>query len=186
MKPRIEAGDGIELRVLRLRDADCVYAAIDANRSYLAEWLPWVNGTESVRDTLTFISSQLEKFALRQGVTYGIWADGTYAGNVSLHAIDSIHRHAEIGYWLAAAFAGRGVMTRACGALAKHAFEELRLHRLEIRAAVGNVKSRAVAERLGFVPVGVVRGAERVGDRDLDHVVYGLSANEWNMRSART
>ena len=49
-----------------------------------------------------------------------------------------------------AAFEGRGLMTCAVVAPCNHAFNELGVHRIELRAAAHNVKSQAVARRLGF------------------------------------
>ena len=70
-------------------------------------------------------------------------------------------------------------MTEAVRAYTGHAFEVWGMHRMELRAAVGNARSRAVAERVGFVLEGVLRGAERVGDRHLDVAVYAALATEW-------
>ena len=53
------------------------------------------------------------------------------------------------------------------------------LNRIEIRAAVGNARSRAIPERLGFKQEGTLREAERVGDAYLDAVVYSMLGSEW-------
>ena len=53
------------------------------------------------------------------------------------------------------------------------------LNRVEIRAAPENRRSRAIPERLGFQREGVLRETERVGDRYLDEVVYGMIASDW-------
>jgi len=63
--------------------------------------------------------------------------------------------------------------------LVDHAFGAWRLHRVEIRAGVENARSRAIPERLGFRREGVLREAERVGDRYVDQVVYAVLAGDW-------
>ncbi len=70
-------------------------------------------------------------------------------------------------------------MTKTVKALMHYAFEELQLNKVEIRAAVGNVKSRAIPERLNFTIEGTIRDAEWLYDRYVDHVVYGMLVKEW-------
>lgn len=70
-------------------------------------------------------------------------------------------------------------MTRAVRALCAMGFEELGLKKVQIAAATGNARSRAIAQRLRFQQEGVIRCAERLGERSVDHVIYGLLASEW-------
>ena len=60
-----------------------------------------------------------------------------------------------------------------------HAFGPWDLARVEIRAGVANRRSRAIPERLGFREEGVLRAAERIGTRVIDHAVYVMTAREW-------
>ena len=76
-------------------------------------------------------------------------------------------------------------MTTVVCALLNHAFERWELARVEIRAGVANQRSRAIPERLGFREEGVLRGAERIGTRVIDHVVYVMTAREWEPGAPR-
>jgi ribosomal-protein-serine acetyltransferase len=68
-------------------------------------------------------------------------------------------------------------------ALLDHAFERWGLGRVEIRAGVLNARSRAIPQRLGFREEGVLRSAERIGTRVIDHAVYVMTAREWRRRA---
>jgi len=181
---QLRAGQGIELRQLQLRHTDEVYEVTASNRKYLSEWLPWVMGVHSKDDTLNFISNELHKHSAGRGLSLGIWVEGNFAGNIGFNTLDLYHKRADIGYWLAESYTGRGIMTRSVSALMEYAFRHMELHRLEIRAAVGNRRSRSIPERLGFVQEGTVRGVEWIRDHYVDHVIYGMLAEEW--RSLRS
>jgi RimJ/RimL family protein N-acetyltransferase len=65
----------------------------------------------------------------------------------------------EIGFWGTREYRGKGYVTEATVAACHWAFTRLPVDRVEWRAEVGNLASRAVAERAGFVVEGVLRSA---------------------------
>lgn len=168
-----------ELRLLELRHAEELFALTDANRQHLRRWLPWLDTTLSVVDTRSFIQSMISRFAEGRGLTAGIWHRGKLVGTCGFNNINWVNRSADIGYWLAANAQGHGLMTAACRALCDYAFGELRLHRVIIRCATGNVRSCNVPKRLGFTHEGVLRQVEWLYDHYVDHQVYSILAAEW-------
>ena len=176
---RIDLPGGAELRPFEDSDASELFALTDRNRAHLGPWLPWVPFTTSAADSLDFIRATRRQFEHDEGMQLALVdADGAIAGVAGFHRFDWANRATSIGYWLAADRQGRGLMTAAVRALVAHAFDERGLHRIEIAAAVGNARSRAIPERLGFRAEGVRREAERHGDRYLDLVVYALLATD--------
>jgi ribosomal-protein-serine acetyltransferase len=171
--------DHLALRMLRLSDAEELFALTDANRAWLRAWLPWLDGNTRVEDSRRFIQSMLDQYAASRGFDCAILENGAIVGTVEIKVVEWAHGCAEIGYMLAADAGGRGVMTRACRVLIDYAFDELEVNKLMIRAATGNTRSRAVAERLGFTQEGVLRDAEWLYDHWVDHAVYGLLRRQW-------
>lgn len=171
--------DDIKLHSLEPHHADALFALVEANRQHLRQWLPWLDSNIAVSDTLRFIEMTQKQFANSEGFVAGIWYGGEIAGVIGHNRIDWGNRISYPGYWLAQGFEGKGIMTKSCRALINHAFAELNLNRVDIRCAVENHKSRAIPERLGFCQEGVIRQAEWLYDRVVDHVVYGVLAREW-------
>jgi len=171
--------DDITLRLLEPRHADALFALVDANRQHLRQWLPWLDANSAVSDTLQFIKMTQKQFADNAGFVAGIWYCGDIVGVVGHNRIDWENRISYPGYWLTEGFQGKGIMTKSCHALINHAFGELNLNRVDIRCAVENSKSRAIPERLGFRQEGVIRQAEWLYDKFVDHVVYGVLSNDW-------
>ena len=80
----------------------------------------------------------------------------------------------EIGYWLSFDFQHKGIVTKCSKALIVYAFDELKMNRIQLKAGVGNIKSRAVAERLGFELEGIERDGELHSRGYIDLAVYSL------------
>ena len=172
------------LRLLEPRDADALFRLLDESRAYLREWLPFLDANQSSADTRAFIQSGLQQYASQNGAQIGLWYRGEIAGVLGLHYIDWANRSTSLGYWLGERYQGKGIMTRSCKAVIDILFHEYGLNRVEIRAATGNRKSRAVAERLGFKYEGCKRQAEWLYDHYVDHAVYSLLAEEWRSLQA--
>ena len=168
------------LRMPEESDAEELYELTAANREMLAEWMPWA-AEATLETTRAFIHSRRLAFAGNGGYSAVIVERGRIVGSIGFPAVNRDLGSCEIGYWLGRAAQGRGTMTLAVRALIDHAFGPWKLHRVMIQAGVGNARSRAVAERLGFTLEGVLREAERYPDgRCVDLAVYGLLATEWS------
>jgi ribosomal-protein-serine acetyltransferase len=172
---RIQVSEDLELRVLEESDAEAVHRLVEENRASLAPWMPWARDQDLDR-TRNFIRTSRGRFERNDGFEAALIAGGALAGCAGFPGVDWVARATSVGYWLAEEHQGRGLMTRAVQALIDHAFGEWDLHRVEIRAAAGNRRSRAIPERLGFEQEGVLREAERVGDEYQDLIVYELLA----------
>jgi ribosomal-protein-serine acetyltransferase len=173
-----DLGDGLVLHATTAADADEAYAAVDADRDRLREWLPWVDATDSVdleREYLTAIEVANQTGA---GLHVTLRQDEAFAGFVGLQ-LDAMHPNGAVGYWVAAGYAGRGLVTRSVAAIIDLGFGPLELHRVELRASTGNVRSRAVAERLGMTHEGTLRGAELLAKGHVDLEIYAVLSTEW-------
>lgn len=172
--------DDTYLKLLDVEDAQEMFALTDASRDYLREWLPWVDHTKSMADSRVFIEGTKKQFAAGNGFQVGIFYQNELAGVAGFHAVDWNHQNAEIGYWLGEGFQGYGLMTKTCRALIDHAFRKWELNRVQIRCAVGNTRSCAIPERLGFTKEGCIRKVEKLkGGHFASHNVYGILKSEW-------
>ncbi len=177
---RYPVDDDISLALLTLKDTEALYAITDTSRDYLREWLPWVDAAQSPDVTATFIAAGLKQWADNRGFQAGIWHRGSLVGCIGLHGIDWSNRFTAMGYWLSRRHQGQGIMTRSVKGALDFVFYEYDLNRVEIRAALGNIKSRAIPERLGFIHERTVRQAEWIHDHYVDHALYGLLREEWH------
>ena len=171
--------EDIELRLLDRLNAIELFYVVDSHRGHLRQWLPWIDHTKTSEDTAAFIESTMKQFAAGNGFQTGIWYRGELAGVIGYHGIDWTNKSVSMGYWLAENYMGKGIMTKACKALVDYAFIKLNLHRVEIRCAEHNYKSRAIPERLGFSNEGFIREAEWLYDHYVSHYVYGMLSKEW-------
>lgn len=174
----LDLGSGTRLRPLRAADAPELHARIEQDREHLDRWLRWSPELRSAADAAAFLAGFESKAAAGEGFHLGIFEDGALAGGVICWAIHPRDRTAELGYWLGTAHLGKGLATRALGAVSDHLFGVMDVHRIELWCAEGNVRSRAVPERLGFRLESVRRGSHRTSGGFLNHVIYARLAGE--------
>ena len=84
---------------------------------------------------------------LGTGFGYGIFIEGHFAGEINLSIVQrGPFQSSYVGYWIDEAQAGQGYMPEALVLLCKAAFEDLRLHRVQISIIPRNTASRRVVE----------------------------------------
>jgi len=169
----------VALRPFDLRDAAAFFELIDSNREHLARWIPAFGFVQTLEDERVALKGMQTQH--REGDIIGgaIEYLGRLVGAASISDLSSEGRPAALGYWIIEDVQGRGIATRACRALIDKAFTERGASRVEIRAAAQNVRSRAVAGRLGFALDGVRPRAFRCAGRLHDLAVYTLLAADW-------
>ena len=117
---------------------------------------------------------------------YGIFVDGAFAGEINLNnVVRGAFQSATIGYWIDKSRAGRSLMSEAVVVLAQYAFEEMRLHRLEICIIPRNVNSRRVMEKLDIRTEGIAERFLEINGVWEDHIRYGITYEEWSERRAQ-
>ena len=171
--------DGIVLRRFRPDDAGTVYRVVADDLEHLRVYMHWAVPGYSLNSATEFIEASMAAAEENKSLGFGIFDGEQFIGSVGFVNFDHLARRTEIGYWIASRFEGKGIVTRCCRRLIEHAFNELGLNRIEIRCAVENVRSAAVARRLGFTREGVLRQSEMRNGRLLDFEIYGLLAGEW-------
>lgn len=175
----LDISNNITLRMLSARDAEPLFQLIDQSKEHLKAWLPWINDTKSPEDSLNFIKGSFEIYNNRQGITAGVFYNEALVGVISFNTLDWNANIGTIGYWLSQHITGKGIMTKSVIALTNYGFSELRLNRIEIRAAEHNYASRSIPERIGYKQEGHLRDAEWLYDYYVDHIVYGILKSEW-------
>ena len=169
------------LRLFNEDDAEEFYQLIIGSKTYLKEWLGWLDNIRTVEDTAANIKNRLNEIPENRGypLSFAIVYKGKIAGTIGFNSINNKTKIGVVGYWLGKDYQGKGIMTKAFKELLEYGFTVLLLNRIEVRIAIKNIKSRALPEHFGFEKEGVIRQAEWLYDYCVDHVVYGLLAAEW-------
>ena len=142
------------LRAPRLEDAERI--AMLANERRIAENTARIPHPYALADAEAFLAAANRS---DQETTFVIaLTDGTLIGACGLELREgpgAAGTMPELGYWLGAAYWGRGFATEAVRALIDHAFTDLELEALQAGARVTNPASRRVLEKCGFQWTGV-------------------------------
>jgi ribosomal-protein-serine acetyltransferase len=170
--------DRIKLELTDESQADVLFNAIDNNRKHLSAFLPWVGGMKSVNDLKDYIKGSEVLIQQQKEISFAILYEQHVVGRIGLHHLNMLNKSGAIGYWLIKEAEGKGIVTKSCKAIINYGFNELGLHRIEIKAAVDNLRSQAVPEKLNFRREGLLRQAELVNNEFLDLILYSLLRHE--------
>ena len=178
-----QINDKIKLSLSIPQYAEELFKLTDKNRNFLKQWLPWLDKIQQPSDTKQFLEHQLLRFQRSQALHVTIFYQNKIAGVAGFNLIDKDNNIGYLGYWLGQEYNGKGIMTKSVRELIEVGFSYYYLQRIDIRCAVENNRSRAIPKRLNFQQEGIIRRAEKLSDRYVDHVVYGLLTEEYKFKS---
>ena len=178
-------GGRVMLRPLGLADFPAWREVRTRCEAWLTKWEParLANQPDVTRDRDAFAvrcSARQRDRRLGTGYGFGIFVDGDLCGEINLSSIQrGPFQNGYVGYWIDEAVAGRGYMPEAVVVLARFAFEELHLHRIQISIIPRNQASRRVVEKLGIREEGIALRYLEINGVWEDHVRYGMTAEDW-------
>ncbi len=161
---RLNVDSEIELKQLELLDAMIIFNTIDSQREYLGKWLPFVESTKDLSDTISYVESILNTPDEKLEYVFTILKQNTFVGLIGLKDIDQHNKRAEIGYWLSDPFQKQGIITKSASKLCDFAFNVLDLNRIQIKVATENLPSKNIANKLGFTFEGIERQGIRLSE----------------------
>ena len=169
----------LRLELTAQRHANDLFNALDHNREHLSEYLSWVDAMQTINDFRNYTENCELLHLQGKEVSFVIKLDEKVVGRIGLHHLDLRNKNASIGYWLTKNAQGKGIITSSCRKLLTYGFQDLGLRRIEIKAAVENIRSQAIPENLNFKKEGILRQAELVNNKFLDIYLYSILNEEW-------
>lgn len=126
-----------------------------------------------------FLSQQEERPRHRFQLAVTLKDGNQLIGNCGLRKEGPNSQVADIGYELSPDYWGQGYASEAIGRLVAFGFERLGLRRVWARTTADNRASIRVLEKLGLRLEGRMRSHDRIGEKWVDRLIYGMLADEW-------
>jgi len=182
-----EITDGVVLlRPFRLDDVKPLFDAVRESLTELKPWMSWAHDEYAEQETEDYIritrtrwlEDTLFGFAIMDANTNEI------LGGCGLGEKSSVYHYRNLGYWVRTSRHGQGIAGRAAKLIARFGFERTGIIRAEIVVAVGNEKSKRVAEKVGAHYEGISRNRMVVGKSIYDAHMFSLLPSDFG-REAR-
>lgn len=141
---------------LRIVPVDPIYAvefhaAKIESVEHLVPWMTWAADIGTLDDTREFMTRKKVEFLLRENLMLLAFThEGHFVVATGLHEIDWTIPMAEIGYWCRKSALGQGYVTEASNAMARYAFEILKMRKITIAMDSENQASEVVPKRLNM------------------------------------
>ena len=178
--------DDFVLRSFLPEDAQALFQCVDESRAKLRPWLNWVDQTTRPEHSLEFIKMVSAWKEAGNGFVLGIFtsADNKVVGVIGMNSYVADQSRAQLGYWIHPSFEGQGLMYRAAQRFIDFLFARLRLNKVEIRMVSENLRSAALAARLGAKVEGCIRASYLSGGVLHDMLITGILRSEWEETKA--
>lgn len=174
-------GNKIYLRGLTKEDCQGQYLSMVND----AEILSFVEGIGYHPLDSRDLEDYIESNSNNSNLLLGIFENNTdiHVGNIHLSQIKPYHNNCIFGIIMHRGYVGKGYASEATGLLAKHAFESLNIHRIQINVVDKNYRAIKLYEGIGAVKEGALREAFYFSNAYHDVIVYSLLKQEYFNKS---
>ena len=163
----------VQIRHPQLDDCPAFLEMVRSSRRFHR---PWVYAPDSREKFERFVEKSRD--GRNAGFLITLNDGGAIAGVINLNEIiRGALQGCFVGFYGAAALAGRGYMTEGLSLVIKYAFRDLKLHRLEANIQPANKPSIALVKRCGFKREGFSPRYLKIGGRWRDHERWALIAD---------
>ncbi len=168
-------GENIKLVKLEpsVENLEVVFDILDNNREEFRPWLEWIDFVKKPEDEKPVLEND------KNSPEWFIQWNNKIVGRIGFVHLSKSNNHGEIGYWLDKRASGHGIMTNAFKMIEENAFTKWGFNRIELKIDPENKKSLGVAQRMGFVQEGVLRGEHFIGDQYKDSVIFSKLKSEY-------
>jgi ribosomal-protein-serine acetyltransferase len=175
------------IRPCQPHDAEVVFDAVRESMKELLPWMPWCRRDYGIEDSRSWCGARPD---LRQnGQEYDfLIADRTEDRPLGICGLNNLDREnglANLGYWVRTSRVRQGVATACVPQVARFGFEELKLNRIEIIVATGNIPSQGLAMKIGAVREGRLRKRLVVRDHVYDAVLFSLLPEDFPLGNGK-
>lgn len=148
---------------MHLDYAEQVHEGVLDSMETLVPWMPWTEKPMTLEERKEMAVRKYTEFLLRDEsiMLIALTHDGRFVAATGYNKVDWQMRTIEIGYWCRTAEIGKGYVTEAANALARYAYEVMRMRKVTIGMDSENVASENVALRLGMTKEAETMGTIR-------------------------
>lgn len=168
----------MQIRKWEITDAEDIAASLSNKKilDNLRDGLPY---PYTEQDARKFISSMLAADE-NDTFAYAITVDGNVIGSIGAFRQGNIHRQtAELGYYIAEEYWGKGIMTEAVKLLCEYIFSHTDIIRIYAEPFAHNIGSQRVLEKAGFQYEGTLRANAVKNGEVMDMKMYAkVKSNE--------
>ncbi|MDE5852502.1 MAG: GNAT family N-acetyltransferase [Oscillospiraceae bacterium] len=137
----------------------------------LRDGLPYPYTEQDAMDYISAILSADEN----ETFAFAIKVDSKVVGSIGVFRQKNIHRHtAELGYYIAEEYWGRGIMTDAVKQICEYVFSKSDIIRIYAEPFAYNIASCRVLEKAGFQYEGTLKNNAVKNGKVIDMKMYSL------------
>ena len=161
----------MDIKLREWNEADLDNLVKYANNFNIAKWL--TNGFPhpyTYEDGKAFLSMFAKD---KPAKVFAIEVNGNAVGSIGIFPQTDIHeKNAEMGYWLAEEYWGKGIMLKAIQEIVDYGFQTFDIIRIFARPFSTNLKSQRVLEKAGFVCEARLKNALFKNGEFIDELIY--------------